>query len=391
MNSKEGSAKRGKKGQGTIRISKSGRYEYRVSYYDESGKRKMKSFTNDTVEECVERAQKFLEENRYKTGLLKPSTTLAKIARQKIDADYERNFTGEAGYDRNLQTLAIIERDGIGKRPIKNITQGQMEHYLKSITGYSNTVIRKIYGMLRSAFKLAYDMKLIKHNIMLLPELRCPKSVKKDKKIRALTEEEQVRLVDAIRKHEKQSGRNEYKLQLLIELYGGLRMGEINALRPEDIKLDRGYIHVSQTISRGLDSRPYIKEGAKTYAGERDVPINNTLRPILEEALENARDNPHGLLFYDNEKDGIIETTQVNCFYRRICEKAGVEYNGQHALRHTFATRCIEAGVQPLVLKSWLGHTNIHITLDTYSDVFDKMDFDSAARFDQLMDTMPSV
>ena len=107
--------------------------------------------------------------------------------------------------------------------------------------------------------------------------------------------------------------------------------------------------------------------------------------------MENARDNPHGLLFYDHEKDGIIETTQVNCFYRRICEKAGVEYNGQHALRHTFATRCIEAGVQPLVLKSWLGHTNIHITLDTYSDVFDKMDFDSAARFDQLMDTMSSV
>ena len=390
MNSREGSPKRGKKGQGTIRVSKSGRFEYRVTYYDESGKRKMKSFTNDTVEECVERAQKFLEENKYKTGLLRPSTTLVQIARQKIEADHERNFTGEAGYDRNLKTLAIIEKGGIGRKPIKNITQGQMENYLKSITTYSNTVIRKVYGMLRSAFKLAYDMNLIQHNIMLLPELRCPKSVKRDKKVRALTEEEQMRFVNTLSKHEKQSGRNEYKLQLLIELYGGLRMGEINALRPEDVKLDRGYIHVSQTISRGLDSRPFIKEGTKTYAGERDVPINKTLRPILEEALEKARDNPHGLLFYDYEKDGIIETTQVNSFYRRICEKAGIDYNGQHALRHTFATRCIEAGVQRLVLKTWLGHTNIHITLDTYSDVFDKMDFDSAAKFDQLMDSMTS-
>ena len=62
-----------------------------------------------------------------------------------------------------------------------------------------------------------------------------------------------------------------------------------------------------------------------------------------------------------------------------------IEYNGQHSLRHTFATRCIEAGVPALVLKKWMGHTNIHITLDTYSDVFDKMDFESTDKLDRLM------
>ena len=59
------------------------------------------------------------------------------------------------------------------------------------------------------------------------------------------------------------------------------------------------------------------------------------------------------------QKDGIIETSQINSFYRRICEAAGIEYNGQQALGHTFATRSIEAGVPPLVLKKWLGHTNL--------------------------------
>ena len=88
---------------------------------------------------------------------------------------------------------------------------------------------------------------------MLLPEFRCPKSVKRDRKIRALTEEEQAILVDALKKHRKKHGSNEYSLQLMIELLSGLRMGEINALRPSDIKLDKGYIHVGQTVSRGLD------------------------------------------------------------------------------------------------------------------------------------------
>jgi integrase len=88
------------------------------------------------------------------------------------------------------------------------------------------------------------------------------------------------------------------------------------------------------------------------------------------------------------QKDGIIETSQVNSFYRRICEAAGIEYNGQHALRHTFATRSIEAGVPPLVLKKWLGHANIHITLDTYSDVFDKMNFESTDKLDLLMGSL---
>ena len=55
---------------------------------------------------------------------------------------------------------------------------------------------------------------------------------------------------------------------------------------------------------------------------------------------------------------------------------------------YTFATRSIEAGVPPLVLKKWLGHTNIHITLDTYSDVFDKMNFESTDKLDLLMGSL---
>ena len=69
-------------------------------------------------------------------------------------------------------------------------------------------------------------------------------------------------------------------------------------------------------------------------------------------------------------------------YFRRLCVKADIEPRGQHALRHTFATRCIEAGVPAVVLKTWMGHTDIHITLDTYADVFNRMNNDAMKKFE---------
>ena len=93
-------------------------------------------------------------------------------------------------------------------------------------------------------------------------------------------------------------------------------------------------------------------------------------------------DNQLGFIFYDNNKDDVISTKQVNNFFRRVVAKAGLPMRGQHALRHTFATRCIEAGVSAEVLRKWLGHKNIHITLDTYADVFNSLHNKSIERFE---------
>lgn len=90
-------------------------------------------------------------------------------------------------------------------------------------------------------------------------------------------------------------------------------------------------------------------------------------------------------IFYDYNKGGVTSTNQVFSSIRGLqgCRNS---YYGQHALRHTFATRCIEAGIQPVVLKGWLGHTNIHVTLDTYADVFDRMNLGAISKFEDYMD-----
>ena len=376
--------KRAEKGTGSLR-KRGPAYEYRFTYTSFTGERKNKSVSAMTIDECVDKAEEFLKKNEYMKKGIYSASTIPDILKNKLDMDLALGYTGEQGYERNMSTVALIERSAIGRIPIVEVTAVQLEYFLKSITRYSNNMIRKVYAMLKNAYKIGVDSHIVQENLMLRIGFRCPKSKKQDKKVRGMTEEEQQKFIEALESHAVPNGRNDYRLQLLIELHSGMRMGEINALKPEDIYLDRGFVHVSSTISKGMNSRSFIKEGAKTEAGVRDVPISQQLRPLLEEALANMKDNPEGLVFYDHIKNDLVTTSQVNCFFRRICEKAGIEYNGQHSLRHTFATRCIEAGIQPVVLKNWLGHTNIHITLDTYSDVFNRMHLSSINLLDEHM------
>ena len=114
--------------------------------------------------------------------------------------------------------------------------------------------------------------------------------------------------------------------------------------------------------------------------------INPTGYREFKELIGNMKWTKAGVIFYDYNKNSVITTSQVNSFYRRICEKADIEFHGQHSLRHTFATRCIEAGVKPVVLKNWLGHTNIHITLDTYADVYGSLNSASIETLEKYLE-----
>ena len=140
----------------------------------------------------------------------------------------------------------------------------------------------------------------------------------------------------------------------------------------QKVERDRNGIDTEATIVDILKNRYQI-----------DYEMNH-----LEEAVKIQKRNPNDLLFYDNITDSVITTSQVNCYFRRVCMRANIPVRGQHSLRHTFATRCIESGIPPVVLKTWLGHKDIHVTLDTYTDVFREMDHGAVEKLDQYIDAM---
>ena len=372
-------------GEGALRKRSDNSYEYRIRYIDELGDRKRKSFYGRTEKECLDQAEDFLAVQELKNRDIDCSLTIPDILREKFEYDYSMNYVSEAAYDRNLHVVKIIEKSSIGNKPIINVSERDLEMFLKSITPYANNTISKIYQRLKLAYNIAVEDDIVAKNLMNARKLqRRPKSIKPDREVKGFTEEEQKLFMEAMETYKAPAWRhNDYKNQMLIELYTGMRMGEINALKPEDIDFSKGVIHVRRTISKGLDERTYLKDTTKTVKGTREVPINELVRPILEDAIACAPKNSEGLLFYDTGKKSVVTTSQVNCAFKRVIEKAGIPVRGQHSLRHTFATRCIEAGVPAVVLKDWMGHTNIHITLDTYADVFARMNNDAMKKFEE--------
>ena len=245
---------------------------------------RQKSITCKTIDECVERAEEFRLEIERRGKRIQPEATLTDIISQKAKQDYLKNYTSEQGYGRNLETIKIIERSNIGKMKISEIQPWHIDQFLSSITCYADKSISKIYGMVKTAFEIAYAEKTIDVNYMNKYDARRPKSVKPKKRVRGFTEEEQVAFLKALEEHKVPYGRNTYKLQLLIELYSGMRMGEINALRPDCIDFKNKKIYVRATVARGIDARQFIQESTKTEAGQRHVPISAALEPVLRQA-----------------------------------------------------------------------------------------------------------
>ena len=374
-----------RKSEGCFVVRNNGRLEYRFFYIDEYGQKKRKSISGGSREECYRRADEWLQKYMESIKLLDQSSTITDILQRKYEGDYEANHIGESTLRSKRELLRIIGKNVIGTIPISMVGINEIEEFGVSVKHYSNRVIEALYQCLKAAFAIAEEEAIITNNPMKSKRVRKPKSDRRDKKVRALTRNEQSRLIDTMNTTEPPYGRNDFRLQLFIELYSGMRMGEINALKPDDIDLEKNIIRVHSTISIGTDSKPFIKEGAKTQNGNRDVPISRALEPYLQEALERQKPNKLNLLFCDRYSGKPLRTSDVSNYFSRICKKAHIEPRGQHALRHTFATRCIEAGIPPVVLKKWLGHSDIHITLDTYTDVFSELNDGSVKLLDDYL------
>lgn len=155
---------------------------------------------------------------------------------------------------------------------------------------------------------------------------------------------------------------------ILISLYTGLRIGEICALTWDDIDLVNQVIHVRHTVARVKndlkESRAktrLIIDEPKTKASKRDIPIPSAILPALLEYRSISCSN-----FVVSDKATFVSPRTFEYRYHRVLERCGVGSINYHALRHTFASRCIAVGVDVKSLSEILGHGDSTITLNTY-------------------------
>lgn len=153
---------------------------------------------------------------------------------------------------------------------------------------------------------------------------------------------------------------------IMISLYTGLRIGEVCALMWKDIDFSSRTIYVRHTVSRvkSLNSdykTTLILDEPKTNSSKRIIPIPSPLLTILNKFHENSKS-----LFVVSDCEHFISPRTYDARYHRVLSNYHIADLNYHALRHTFATRCIEAGVDVKTLSEILGHSDVSVTLNTY-------------------------
>lgn len=326
---------------------------------DAEGKRKRKTVYGNTKAEVKEKLKGI--EFRIYSGTFsdKSDITIYHLAKQMQDDKLNQNEIKESSYYRNMETLKVASP--IYNTALSDANETQIRAFFNDNLHYSQSVLNKVYGLLNKTFKEAVRRKIISENPMEF--IKRPNSRQEMIPVRALTKDEQRRLLDVLVNENVN-----FRHQMLLSLFTGMRMGEINALFVESVNFNFHRITVRRTISRGEKGEAILSDTTKTYAGKRILVMTDSVEEILRECIG---DTKTGLIFLHKRK--MVTTSQVRSQFERLLKKYKILdesiVDGKidlHSLRHTFGTRCAEAGMPPKVLQEIMGHKDISITMNTY-------------------------
>lgn len=162
-------------------------------------------------------------------------------------------------------------------------------------------------------------------------------------------------------------------LGILICLNTGLRIGEVCALRWENIDFESKKIHIEKTIERIYSKEEnktiVIIDTPKSITSVRTIPINSKLYNILKQIRGKSKKTDFVLA---GSSEHYVEPRNYQYHFKEILKRSKVKKYKFHTLRHTFATNCIEAGMDIKSLSEILGHADVSITLNIYVHSSDK-------------------
>lgn len=148
-----------------------------------------------------------------------------------------------------------------------------------------------------------------------------------------------------------------------------MRVGECLALTWDDVLWRKKAIQINKTLIRIANRhRMEVQEGAKSYTSNRTIPLSKTAYDLLTD-LYNKGGYTHAYIFEAGDGKP-LSYEAMRYQIQRACEEAGVEYLGQHVLRHTFATNCYNRGCDVKLLSKLLGHSDVAITYNVYIHLF---------------------
>ena len=279
---------------------------------------------------------------------------------------YQKEHIKTRTYSRyqSLITMHIVPILGekniaeLGRREIQEfLTQQKKDGNIRNGEKLSATSTNMMLSVLNLAFEYACDMEYIEEN----PCVRVRRTKAETKKIEAFTVEEQRAIESEIARSDDRRLHG-----ILLCLYTGLRIGELLGLTWNDVDLYRGVIKVTKTVYREKnDSGTWqlCVDTPKTKASDRVIPLPEYITNMLRQDYETAK-TPYVV---ENTKGERMSIRSYQSIFEKLTERAGVRKLNFHALRHTFATRAIECGMDIKTVADIMGHQNASITLNRYA------------------------
>lgn len=318
----------------------------------------------------VTETQKAMTEFKYKLehGLY--------VAKEKLTLDewyktwleeYKKNRVKLGTYTSYEKYYQSVIKSRLGSRNLNDIRGEHIQKLYNDLVkeGYALSSIKIVSAVLNGCFKQAERNGLIERNPVKLAEL--PRQTEK-KTRQAMTREQQALFME----YAKES----YLYHFFeVMLRTGMRKGEMQGLKYPDIDRKANVIHVRRTL-KYIEHHGYIEDTPKTRTSTRDIPLTAAVLEHIE-----AQRNYWGFkvvnmnqYIFCNERGEALSRERIQAEIDRTIKRiraAGHDFPRitSHVFRHTFATRAIEAGMQPQVLKTILGHSSLAMTMDLYSHV----------------------
>ena len=363
-------------GEGTIYQRSDGLWRGELTLgYDTNGKRIKKVFHSKDLDKL----QKKLNDERYKLDrniITQNSDYTVSDWIQFWLENYKATTLKSKTYDNYEYALNSHIRMSIGGLKLNKIRTDSIQQLYNQMhkRNLSTSTIRIVHVTLSQAFDQAIKNELI-HTNPCKATVR-PKSERK--KVTAMTVQQHDAFLDGCKN-------TTFHNFFVFLLNTGLRMGEALALVWQDIDFQEKTITVNKTASDIVNrdegattKRKTIITEAKSSHSIRTVPLNNTANEILM----SQRDR-NGLLVFSSKVGTMLMPRNINRSLGDLLKAKDLPDSITiHTLRHTFATRLLEKGVNPKVVSDLLGHASVQITLDVYSHVMPKVKSDAVNLLD---------
>ena len=276
-----------------------------------------------------------------------------------------RRRVKESTYTRYHRIVTKYLQPSLGQVPPDRLDVVAVEHYVDELMEggglrgepLSPKSVQDIVSVLRSILRFGRTRG---YGCADLKELRLPG--RKSRPIRVMSEGDRERLEKLLLEQKEP-----ICLGILFSVFLGLRIGEVCGLRWGDIHFESGTVQICRTVERipdlGRNSAAKTKvviSSPKTEHANRLIPVPRTLLAHL------ARFRRQADCYIITGSEAYLEPHALYLSYKRYLRRLQIDDNTYHALRHTFATRCVEAGFNPKTLSEILGHASVTTTMSIY-------------------------